>query len=54
MRNILSRVGESSQGFVAATLEHVFAPASRKDAREAMSRAIALVEDNLTGLQLAC
>jgi putative transposase len=45
MRNILSRVGKSSQGFVAATLKHVFAQASRKDAREAMSRAIALVED---------
>jgi putative transposase len=30
---------------VAATLKHVFAQASRKDAREAMSRAIALVED---------
>ena len=45
MRNVLSRVGKSSQGFVAATLKHVFAQPTRDEAKVAMSRAIELIED---------
>lgn len=49
MRNVLCRVNKASQGFVAATLKHVFAQQSRAEATEACAKALELLREKFPG-----
>jgi putative transposase len=45
MRNVLSAVGKTAQGFVAAALKTIFSQTNLKDAKQALSRAVDLLEE---------
>ncbi len=45
MRNVLAKAPKKIQGFVSATLQHVFAQASKKEAHEAMRAAIEVLKE---------